>query len=252
MGGILSRPIVNTQVKKIKQPSQEALCSICQSNIENKYTTSCGHNFCKDCILGWVKHHKQTQQYLVCPNCKGNDLNMIINNKPQSINKEAENNEFIERLSILLSELDVYMNGDNTNAIDITIDNPPRLPLQILEEYHTANPNEHSLAGIMTGNIRRLHRHREALIVTRVYRPIIVPVVLSSILHHKIELYCSQYRGLTTDEKRHVINEIKTTVSTEVTEYHGQFIEVVVQNVMKNYVHETLNRLNINIVSFKL
>jgi hypothetical protein len=39
-------------------------CSICQEDHTNTVKVDCGHNFCKDCIMGYTKIGRE------CPNCR--------------------------------------------------------------------------------------------------------------------------------------------------------------------------------------
>ena len=55
-------------------------CPICYTNINNISILSCGHTYCEDCILNWVKMDKNT-----CPNCRDEIKIIETNNKKKSL-----------------------------------------------------------------------------------------------------------------------------------------------------------------------
>jgi E3 ubiquitin-protein ligase SHPRH len=66
---------------------QSRLCIICQDEIEQGVLTSCGHQYCKDCLKEWFVQHR------TCPVCKRylhrNDL-QDITYKPQNLRAQEE------------------------------------------------------------------------------------------------------------------------------------------------------------------
>ncbi|XP_063739395.1 uncharacterized protein LOC134864391 [Eleginops maclovinus] len=81
-GGQNSAPLIispvrvstNMAASNYLQSEDQFLCSICLDVFTDPVTTSCGHNFCKNCI---TKHWNSNYQYL-CPMCK-----KVFNARPE-------------------------------------------------------------------------------------------------------------------------------------------------------------------------
>jgi hypothetical protein len=64
----VTKPIQEIGIKKIPTFSNvnhyPIYCSICQEEQTNTVKVDCGHNFCKECIMGYMKVGRE------CPNCR--------------------------------------------------------------------------------------------------------------------------------------------------------------------------------------
>jgi hypothetical protein len=62
------KPIEEVGIKKVKTFANvnhyPVYCSICQEEQTNTVKIDCGHNFCKECIMGYIKVGRE------CPNCR--------------------------------------------------------------------------------------------------------------------------------------------------------------------------------------
>lgn len=104
--------------------SEHLYCSICQDVFENPHTCPCGHVFCENCILGWLKNQRN------CPECRNHVT-------PNSLHKDLLANKFLGDIEVycgytgcawvgLMSARESHMNECDAN--------PDRLPPWMREE----------------------------------------------------------------------------------------------------------------------
>ena len=105
-------------------------CPICYNNINNISTLSCGHTYCEDCILNWVKKDKNT-----CPNCRDeikyietdNKKKNLIQFRKQTVNTEIYKIYYYKFFCLLICSCFLYylfhclnneIEEDNLNITD--------------------------------------------------------------------------------------------------------------------------------------
>ena len=64
MFGLNKKKIYPIVLEKKENEFETKECSICLNEITIKATMPCGHSFCSDCILDWMK------KKMNCPNCR--------------------------------------------------------------------------------------------------------------------------------------------------------------------------------------
>ena len=58
-------------------------CSLCLQYLKQPTLTSCGHHFCKECIDRVVERSRKLKQVPVCPLCKEQEFQMLIDKKTE-------------------------------------------------------------------------------------------------------------------------------------------------------------------------
>ncbi|KAI9739675.1 MAG: hypothetical protein M1834_006393 [Cirrosporium novae-zelandiae] len=104
---------------------EQRICIICQQPIEIGVLTSCGHQYCKECMMLWMRQSRHS-----CPICKkrltSNDFNQITY-KPQELTVQEEGLDHIipstgfsassSSSSLIKPETTIY---SSINATDLT------------------------------------------------------------------------------------------------------------------------------------
>jgi len=75
----------SVDIKQLNVTQENSVCGICSNALpSNTHTTTCGHIFCSDCILGWVEWNNK------CPMCSNYGVfaeNLTTGNKNEKKRK---------------------------------------------------------------------------------------------------------------------------------------------------------------------
>ena len=104
---------VRKDLRQDNEDDEENDCPICMVHFTNKFTTSCRHSFCKNCITNWCKQHDN------CPLCRKHIKNELPQprrppqpriQRPQDFLRELEDpQDFLRELEqIYYSDLEIY------------------------------------------------------------------------------------------------------------------------------------------------
>lgn len=109
MNGLFHKKIpkqpVNDHLKLIGRVLDSAVCTICHDYMFVPVMTSCGHNYCYECLSNWLNNNSTTLSELTCPQCRG------------KIKHEPSLNVSLQQLVDLMLEL--AENGPESNSHEL-------------------------------------------------------------------------------------------------------------------------------------
>ena len=74
---VIPKKSTQDHLKIIGRVLDSSICTICHDYMFVPVMTSCGHNYCYECLSNWLNNNRTTLSELTCPQCRG-----VIKNEP--------------------------------------------------------------------------------------------------------------------------------------------------------------------------